>query len=412
MSIAFNGLEYTGTWHQIEASGTSVQNSTPTISTAVPVLSACESNLFTGSLECTPIATATLDSWARGEWCKASYGSGTREAYEIADPPESKYTRGYRIVNHTSGNADLAQNGVPLVVGQRYRISMWVRGTDGSENMQIRIWERPTITTGKQAHRFTKVIGTSWELYTTDFKFTGTGTESTCFLIGISSGSGFEMCGMQLIPLDSPRLVVTTSDTTIRSQTVLPNVFNLRAISDGTCDTLRIEPNGQIVIERKIGVYRFNNTALTTYSVLSNGNIRISQYFDTDSDIALPSSDTRRSWSNRFVDGGPSVYNSGAVGQFYITSRIAYLIFDTDITSAEDAKDFFANNETVMYYPLATPVEERLSRIKMPTIESTDTVSIQSALSVVSVNATSGAMKLYKGSQSIDKLYKGATRYV
>lgn len=73
----------------------------------------------------------TNGTWAYGHWRLASAAEdvGTRSFIEITDAPNGKIKLGWEIINSGTGVLDVAQNGIPVTVGQTYTMSCYARGT-------------------------------------------------------------------------------------------------------------------------------------------------------------------------------------------------------------------------------------------------------------------------------------------
>lgn len=70
-------------------------------------------------------------AWSTGHWRLASSAEdvGARSFIEVTDAPNGKIKLGWEIINNGTGVLDIAQNGIPVAIGQTYTISCYARGT-------------------------------------------------------------------------------------------------------------------------------------------------------------------------------------------------------------------------------------------------------------------------------------------
>lgn len=153
----------------------------------------------------------------------------------------------------------------------------------------------------------------------------------------------------------------------------------LASLPDGTKDELAISSTGAMILTKRVGV--FDASSITTYDKHSS----IANWFFKDnaiSDCDYAKGTTEAcGLSNRFTAQPYSNVGNLTDGQFAFgvvadaeTKRLVFKC--ASASTAEEFNTWIANNQTTLYYPLATPQTIDLGYIDMPQIPEGATVSI------------------------------------
>lgn len=124
-----------------------------------------------------------------GYWIIGSGGNGTGSMPTVTDSPVPGVNTSLRITGNTSGNRDWIQY-TPMVSGQQYMLSFYVRAIGTSTYAMVRVFE----TTGAvgQQYNWIKEVGTTWTRYELLLDATNwpTGNYVWDIQIGLTAGLG------------------------------------------------------------------------------------------------------------------------------------------------------------------------------------------------------------------------------
>lgn len=153
------------------------------------------SQILRGTNTTTALSSGTNATWAKSGWRSASSGTGTRTPIEITDAPNGNIKRGWSLTCE-SGHVDICQGTVPVVSGQAYTLSCYVRGTG-----QLKLQYGVSDWTGKF---FPMTDQTDWQRCsytftpgTTDGDLNAAGTATNIYFGNCAAGT-IEICGMKL----------------------------------------------------------------------------------------------------------------------------------------------------------------------------------------------------------------------
>ncbi len=143
----------------------------------------------------TATSLTSTGSWDDSEWRAWSGGtdpSGTREYVEVSDAPVDGLTCGWFLSCDSGSAYGIAQNYIPVTIGNTYTVSCYARGTGTLREMV----GSGTYTEGR--HTLSDI--TSWTQYS--FTFTADSTYAPDGVInsyfGNASSDTIEICGMKL----------------------------------------------------------------------------------------------------------------------------------------------------------------------------------------------------------------------
>lgn len=160
-----------------------------------------EQNLLSG-VEEVEILTSPA-TWFNRSWRTASGGTGTRERIDVENAPNSQFQKGWRFAtNTTTGSTDIAQDLVPVTVGESYRLSCYARKFSGEPTLKMQYGK------GAYVSKLTKIENTDWQKYIFEFKMgeknDGSLEGNTNIYLGSSNKEGvLEICGMRLEKIDT-----------------------------------------------------------------------------------------------------------------------------------------------------------------------------------------------------------------
>ena len=139
-------------------------------------------------------------TWSAGTWRSASGGTGTREIVTVSSSPNPNIKKGIKITttSSTTGNTDIAQDGVPVTNGATYTLSCYVRKISGDAELKLQYGKNPYPAIS------TKITSTSWTKFSYTFTIgkvsDGSTGGSTNIYFGLTRGlvGSAEMCGFKL----------------------------------------------------------------------------------------------------------------------------------------------------------------------------------------------------------------------
>uniref|UniRef100_A0AAU8B5N1 Minor structural protein n=1 Tax=Dulem virus 39 TaxID=3145757 RepID=A0AAU8B5N1_9CAUD len=135
-------------------------------------------------------------AWNKGAWRAASSGNGERTSITISDSPNANIKRGWSLTR-TSGALDIAQDNIPVSLGQLYTISCYARWVNGTPKLRFQSYAA-SETAHFQSYDITEEEK-EWKQYS--FVFTHDFTESpsrVSIYFGNSGDGTIEICGMKL----------------------------------------------------------------------------------------------------------------------------------------------------------------------------------------------------------------------
>ena len=140
-------------------------------------------------------------TWSAGTWRSASGGTGTREIVTVSSSPNPNIKKGIKITttSSTTGNTDIAQDGVPVTNGATYTLSCYVRKISGDAELKLQYGKSPHYPSLS-----TKITSTSWTKFSYTFTIgkvsDGSTGGSTNIYFGLTRGlvGSAEMCGFKL----------------------------------------------------------------------------------------------------------------------------------------------------------------------------------------------------------------------
>ena len=168
------------------------------ISTAVNNVQVGGTNIIKGTNTISQIGSS--GTWSAGTWRSASGGTGTREIVTVSSSPNPNIKKGIKITttSSTTGNTDIAQDGVPVTNGATYTLSCYVRKISGDAELKLQYGKNPYPAIS------TKITSTSWTKFSYTFTIgkvsDGSTKGSTNIYFGLKSGlvGSAEMCGFKL----------------------------------------------------------------------------------------------------------------------------------------------------------------------------------------------------------------------
>lgn len=98
------------------------------------------------------------------DWVSESYGTNTVQFSLAAEKPQSgKHSQHIRVEGHKDGGAQIRQLGMKIAKGQRYEITLWLRGTVSAPvSVGFRKWGAPYTFYVRERLK----ISTDWQRYT------------------------------------------------------------------------------------------------------------------------------------------------------------------------------------------------------------------------------------------------------
>ena len=157
-------------------------------------------NIARGTANMTPGANNT-GSWNYGTW-RSSQSWGTLSVVEITDSPVEGNSKAARLtVSDVKGGCGIVQQFTPLVKGQQYVLSCWIRGT--APKAQLEVYYGTPVRGGL----ITVSVTPQWQhVYATcgnTEKFnvpqeTKPYTASTVYILPQNVGDYIEVCGLKL----------------------------------------------------------------------------------------------------------------------------------------------------------------------------------------------------------------------
>lgn len=168
------------------------------ISTAVNNVQVGGTNIIKGTNTISQIGSS--GTWSAGTWRSASGGTGTREIVTVSSSPNPNIKKGIKITttSSTTGNTDIAQDGVPVTNGATYTLGCYVRKISGDAELKFQYGKKPYPAIS------TKITSTSWTKFSYTFTIgkvsDGSTKGSTNIYFGLKSGlvGSAEMCGFKL----------------------------------------------------------------------------------------------------------------------------------------------------------------------------------------------------------------------
>ena len=146
----------------------------------------------------TVTALTSTGKWSAGTWRRASAASdstgNTRTSIVVNDAPNANIKVGWEIKRNGTSSIDIAQDAVPVTVGQTYTLSCYAKGTGA-----IRLQYGKNPYPSKQ---YTLSNVTRWTRYSYTFtigeKSDGSTDGSTNIYIGAGANGTIQICGQKL----------------------------------------------------------------------------------------------------------------------------------------------------------------------------------------------------------------------
>ena len=170
------------------------------ITAAINAISIGGRNIAIGTASMTPGAN-NIGSWNRGTW-RSSQPWGTLSVVEITDSPVEGNSKAARLtVSDVKGSCCIMQQFTPLVKGQQYVLSCWIRGTAPKAQLEVYYGTpvRGGLTTVNVTSQWQKVYATCGN--TEKFNVpqeTKSYTASTVYILPQNVGDYIEVCGLKL----------------------------------------------------------------------------------------------------------------------------------------------------------------------------------------------------------------------
>lgn len=167
-------------------------------------------NLLRGTNEYGVASAANFDkTYGEGKWAIGSGGTGTRSTFTIDNPPGSGFTKGFSILNNTTGNRDLQQHIVPGTViftkGKEYTFSGYYRvnpeSTASTVTALVRIWAYAPSASSQSARKtWSKQVTSAagWVYFNETFTADWDIDRDTRILFGMSGAGSIDWCGLKL----------------------------------------------------------------------------------------------------------------------------------------------------------------------------------------------------------------------
>lgn len=178
-------------------------------------------------------ATTVLGTgaWSNSSWRTAG-DSGTRNSISVTDAPNPNIKLGWSIISSSNSESDIAQDNVPVTVGQTYTLSCYAKGTG---TLFLDYGKGPYVS---QTTTLNNV--TTWTKYSFTFivgaKSDGSTNGRTNIFFGNNSPTGtIQICGMKLeignkatdwtpAPEDFESDIKNVTDQILENKTTINNV--------------------------------------------------------------------------------------------------------------------------------------------------------------------------------------------
>ena len=175
--------------------GSTIQSiSQAAANTAVKNINAGTANILRGTNTVTKLGSTT-GTWGTSTWKRNSYTGKTRTSINVTNCPNANVKKGWNLPGSTSDKVSIIQDNVPVVAGQTYTFSCYVKGS-GKFEFQYGV--------NKYVYkRFTLNNVTSWkrvfwtEKLSTKTGYVVNGKTNVWFGNAMSSGT-IQICGMKL----------------------------------------------------------------------------------------------------------------------------------------------------------------------------------------------------------------------
>ena len=172
------------------------------------------------------IKDRAIGDFKSGSWGNASRGDGSIEVTTLKDAPLNHIIQSFKVVNNTTGNKDLSQANIPVVVGAEYTLSYYIRKhststSDVSSLIRVGYDDFTVISNNTDT-----ISSSSWTRKSLTFTPT---TDKLRIQLGQAGGGIVEICGIQLEKGSTP------TDYSINTWDVvekLPTLINSLATAD------------------------------------------------------------------------------------------------------------------------------------------------------------------------------------
>ena len=170
-----------------------------------------------------------VTSLGRNGWQVASGGNGTGSVEDVTDSPQTGVTKSLRITGNTSGHRDFGQF-VPLVGGETYTFTAWVRSLSGTVNALLRMWD------SKAEASKTISVGAEWQRISVSMTPTAAASNIR-MLMGINGAGGIEYLAPVLVQANTSYVMQSTFEQTTEGMD--GRITTARAMAGwyGTCST-------------------------------------------------------------------------------------------------------------------------------------------------------------------------------
>lgn len=177
------------------ADGSTIQSiSQAAANTAVKNINAGTANILRGTNTVTKLGDTT-GTWGTSTWKRNSYTGKTRTSINVTNCPNANVKKGWNLPGSTSNKVSIIQDNVPVIAGQTYTFSCYVKGSGKFEfqyGVNKYVYKRFTLN---NVSSWKRVFWT--EKLSTKTGYVVNGKTNVWFGNAMSSGT-IQICGMKL----------------------------------------------------------------------------------------------------------------------------------------------------------------------------------------------------------------------